>query len=481
MKDNNHENNDRIHRFLTHLALCHTVIIDEKEEDERNKISYNASSPDELALVNAARYFGYFFKKRDNDDNMVVVHPDGSEEKYTLLNVIEFDSDRKRMSVIVKFPDDKIKILCKGADSVIFARLKNKDNVDGTNKYLSDYAKEGLRTLLLAEKEISEQDYEAWSEKYNEAALSLQNREEAINQVAEQIEKEFELIGATAIEDKLQDDVANTISILKKAGIKIWVLTGDKIETAINIGYSCHVLSDDMYQHLIDGESSAKIMKQLVKALKKYSQQQTYSHALIIGGDSLMRVSLKEDLLEKFMNLAENMKVVLACRVSPKQKAEVVKFVKNRYPQATTLAIGDGANDVNMITSADVGVGISGLEGQQASRASDFAIGQFKFLRTLLLFHGRESYRRIAYTVGYMFYKNVIVIMTAFWFGLVSNYSGQPIFDQWLYQFYGIAFTAFAIMWFAVFDYEYPKDVLLNDPKYYVVGLENLLFTNYRF
>lgn len=136
------------------------------------------------------------------------------------------------------------------------------------------------------------------------------------------------------------------------------------------------------------------------------------------------------------------MKVVIACRVSPKQKAEVVKLVKRRHPMSTTLAIGDGANDVNMITAADVGVGICGLEGQQAARASDFAFGQFKHLRTLILFHGRESYRRISYTVGYMFYKNVIAIMTFFWFGLVSNFSGQPIYDPWLYQFYGIAFTA---------------------------------------
>jgi len=411
MNDKENENYDRIHKFLIHLALCHTVIIDKHEVDGRTKISYNASSPDELALVNGARFFGYFFKDRDEDDNMIIEHPEGGEEKYTLLNVIEFDSDRKRMSVIVKLPDDRIKMFVKGADSVIFERLKNDDYVEETKKYLSEYASSGLRTLLLAEKEISEQEYEEWADHYNKAALSTNNREEAIAKVAEEIENDFELIGATAIEDKLQDDVANTISALKKAGIKIWVLTGDKIETAINIGYSCHVLSDDMCQHVIDGESSSKIEKQLDKAIKDYTHKSSNSHALIIGGDSLTKVTVKENILEKFIELAEGMTVVLACRVSPKQKAEVVKFIKDKYPMTTTLAIGDGANDVNMITSADVGVGISGLEGQQATRASDFAIGQFKHLKVLLLFHGRESYRKIAYTVGYMFYKNIISIM----------------------------------------------------------------------
>lgn len=108
------------------------------------------------------------------------------------------------------------------------------------------------------------------------------------------------------------------------------------------------------------------------------------------------------------------MKVVIACRVSPKQKAEVVALVKNKYPFKTTLAIGDGANDVNMITTAHIGVGISGLEGQQASRASDYAIGQFKYLRTLLFIHGREAYRRNSYVVGYMFYKDILFVMTIF-------------------------------------------------------------------
>jgi len=238
MEDKKHENYTRIHRFLLHLALCHTVIIDNHQLEDRVKVTFNASSPDELALVNAARFFGYFFCERDHENNMVVRHQDGTEIKYKLLNVIEFDSTRKRMSVIIKTPDNEIKVMCKGADSIIYPRLANRDFVNSTEKYLESFAGEGLRTLLLAEKTISKEEYEKWAEKLNQASLSTVNREEKVSQVEDEIEYDFEIVGATAIEDRLQDEVANTISVLKEAGIKIWVLTGDKIETAINIGYS---------------------------------------------------------------------------------------------------------------------------------------------------------------------------------------------------------------------------------------------------
>lgn len=168
------------------------------------------------------------------------------------------------------------------------------------------------------------------------------------------------------------------------------------------------------------------------------------------------------------------MQVVIACRVSPKQKAEVVNMVKVRFPNKTTLAIGDGANDVNMITAAHIGIGISGLEGQQAARASDYAIGQFKHLRTLLLVHGREAYRRNSYVVGYMFYKNILFCVSLFWFGMFNTFSGQSFYDEWLYQMYNITFTFLSIMWFAIFDLEETKETLLKQPKYYIIGLENM-------
>lgn len=284
-------------------------------------------------------------------------------------------------------------------------RLKTKEFVDSTENYLEKYAEDGLRTLLLAEKTISEEEYEAWEEKYTEATLEITNREGKIAKIEDEIEYDFELVGATAIEDRLQDDVANTISILKEAGIKIWVLTGDKIETAINIGYSCKVLNNEMEQYIINKTSTDDIIDQLADSQKDFLKSSSNAHALIVAGDSLLKITAKDYIKDEFLKFADKMRVVIACRVSPKQKAEVVNLIKERYPTKTTLAIGDGANDVNMITAADIGIGISGLEGQQAARASDYAIGQFKHLRTLLLVHGREAYRRNSYVVGYMFYK----------------------------------------------------------------------------
>jgi phospholipid-transporting ATPase len=437
-------------------------------------VKYNASSPDELALVNAGRAFGYFFCERDTENNMIVRFGDGSTEKYKLLNVIEFDSARKRMTVIVQTPENEIKVMCKGADSIIYPRLKTRDDVEATQKYLESYASEGLRTLLLAEKTISLDEYDEWMERYNEASMSTSNREAIVAEVEDSLENDFELVGATAIEDRLQDDVANTISVLKEAGIKIWVLTGDKIETAINIGYSCKVLNNQMEQYIIDCPNTDGIIDQIADAHRDFLKSNVTAHALVVAGDSLLKITNKPTLKDEFMRLAEKMKVVIACRVSPKQKAEIVNLVKDKYPDKTTLAIGDGANDVNMITAAHIGIGISGLEGQQAARSSDYAIGQFKFLRTLLLIHGREAYRRNAYVVGYMFYKNIMFVMTIFWFGLFCNYSGQTIFDDYLYQLYNITYSSLAIMWFAVFDHEYPKEILYKNPKYYIIGLENM-------
>lgn len=203
---------------------------------------------------------------------------------------------------------------------------------------------------------------------------------------------------------------------MKDAGIKVWVLTGDKVETAINIGYSCRLLNNEMNQFLINGTDPKEIFKQLDEAIRDQALTQLLQEsAAIVTGDSLLKIAAYEELKAKFLELAEGCAVVIACRVSPKQKAEIVQFVKFKYPRATTLSIGDGANDVNMITAAHVGVGISGLEGQQAARSADYAIGQFKFLKNLLFTHGREAYRRNSYLVCYIFYKNIVFVLPQFW------------------------------------------------------------------
>jgi len=176
-----------------------------------------------------------------------------------------------------------------------------------------------------------------------------------------------------------------------------------------------------------------------------------------------------------------NATVVLACRVSPKQKAEVVRMMRDRCPTKTTLSIGDGANDVNMITEAHIGIGISGLEGQQAARAADYSIGQFRFLKNLLLTHGRECYRRNTFLIIYMFYKNVMYVWPIWFFGIFSLFSGQPIYDVLLYNLYNIVFTGLPIIWYAVFDWEASKETFLTRPHLYRIGLEDVYFNTFEF
>mmetsp|Transcript_30711 Transcript_30711/g.30191 ORF Transcript_30711/g.30191 Transcript_30711/m.30191 type:complete len:527 (+) Transcript_30711:388-1968(+) len=474
-RDQDSENYAMIEKVILNLALCHTIIAEMKE----GSLKYNASSPDELALVNAARFFGVKFLDRD-EDNVITILFKGKEVKYKLLNLIEFNSTRKRMSVVLRDPKGQVKCLCKGADSILFPLLKasqeNAEVEDASNEFLEYYANEGLRTLLLVEKNLANEEYEEWNKKYQEASLSMNNREERMDEVAAEMEKDFILVGTTAIEDKLQDGVADTIQSLKDAGVKLWVLTGDKIETAINIGYSARLLNNEMNQMIVAGKSSVDVYQEIQQHLFDQDRAFGQDSAVIVNGEALLKIANNEDIKERFLQLTDNSSVVIACRVSPKQKAEIVQFVRQKFVNACTLAIGDGANDVNMITSAHVGVGISGLEGQQAARSADYAIGQFRFLKNILFSHGRECYRRNAYLVCYIFYKNIVFVIPQFWFGFISAFGGQPLYEQWLYQFYNILFTAFPVVWFALFDAEYDRDEILALPAAYKIGIFNLHF-----
>lgn len=330
------------------LACCHTIIIDHK------KGKYNSSSPDELALVNAAKQFGYAFVNRDEHDNIVIrdKHRD-IDLKYKLLNVCEFNSTRKRMSCIFRDPNGQIVLMCKGADTVITERLstesKESDMFAKTQKYVDEFAETGLRTLFLAERTISEQEYASWNEQSKKSKLEINNRDEKVAAVDELIEINLELVGSTAIEDRLQDEVADTIQFMKNAGIKVWVLTGDKIETAINIGVAAGLLDSIMMQHQIE-ETAHDALLATLSHIANYTKENTHEkHAIIVAGASLITIDSQLDLKNLFLQACENSNVVLACRVSPKQKADIVNLVKSRFPQKVTLAIGDGANDVNMI------------------------------------------------------------------------------------------------------------------------------------
>jgi phospholipid-transporting ATPase len=407
-----HQNAQVIREFLTLLAACHTVI----PEMNNGTIVYQASSPDEAALVSGARELGYVFTVRR--PKSITLNIDGRDYEYEILNICEFNSTRKRMSAVIRTPDGRIKLYTKGADTVILERLApNNPYVNATLEHLEEYATEGLRTLCLAMREISEEEYRQWSAIYDRAATTLVNRSEELDKAAELIEKDLFLLGATAIEDKLQDGVPETIYTLAQANIKIWVLTGDRQETAINIGYSCKLIQEDMALIICNEETHWETKEFLEKKLNAVRSARSGIEneplALIIDGHTL-KFALEKDVELTFLELACMCKAVICCRVSPLQKALVVKLVK-KHKKSILLAIGDGANDVSMIQAAHVGVGINGMEGMQAARSSDFAISQFRFLRKLLLVHGAWSYQRLSKLILYSFYKNICLYMTQFW------------------------------------------------------------------
>ncbi|KAI0226825.1 Phospholipid-transporting ATPase IB [Lamellibrachia satsuma] len=463
------EQANMIHQFMVVLAVCHTVV-PEGDPTDPNSITYQASSPDEQALVLGAKKYGFVFHTRTPDH--VIISVNDVSEKYEILNVIEFTSTRKRMSVVVRTPAGKLLLMVKGADSVICERLSPNSTFKAvTLGHLEEFATLGLRTLCIAVADLSEASYNQWNEEFHRASTMIVDREKKVAEVAEAIEKDLILLGATAIEDKLQEGVPESIDRLARAGIKIWVLTGDKQETAINIGFSSKLLKQGMEIVILNTDSLDETREELKK------QQQTKrdsATALVIDGHTL-NYALSYDCRQDFTQFAVNCQAVICCRVSPLQKAELVELVKDNV-KATTLAIGDGANDVGMIQAAHVGIGISGVEGLQAACASDYAISQFRFLTKLLLVHGAWNYNRVTKLILYSFYKNICLYVIEFWFAVVSGWSGQIVFERWTIGLYNVIFTAAPPLALGLFDRHCTVQNLLRFPQLYGVSQKSELF-----
>jgi len=478
-EDPTNPNHERVHRFLINLSVCHTVI-PEADKVNEGEIIYQAASPDEEALVKAARAIGYRFLTRTSKHITISVF--GKEYKYEILCVNEFNSTRKRMSVICKTPEGKIMLMTKGADTVIFERLRKPVDENEANEKerlrlsLVDMAEEGLRTLVLGECELTPQVYTDWFKKYQDASTSIENREDKLMAVAEEIEQDFEIVGATAIEDKLQVGVPDAIATLAKAGMKIWVLTGDKQETAINIGFACRLLTQEMMLIIINGSTPEETRRQLLTQADRFrsiieSKGVSEELALIINGSSLGHVFSDEQMRGLLLKIGVICKAVVACRVSPKQKAQVVALVKdNVSPKPMTLAIGDGANDVSMIQTANVGIGISGNEGMQAVNSSDYAIGQFRYLVKLLLVHGRWNYQRVALTVLFSFYKNVAYVLTLVFFCIDNGWSGTTLYESVISLAWNIV-TFAPVLVYGFFNQETSAEAALKYPYLYLTGM----------
>uniref|UniRef100_A0AC35TXU4 Phospholipid-transporting ATPase n=1 Tax=Rhabditophanes sp. KR3021 TaxID=114890 RepID=A0AC35TXU4_9BILA len=494
-----------VDEFWKILAICHTIM---PERKAGNKLEYQAQSPDEAALTSAARNFGYVFKSRTPQS--ITIEINGKDEYFQVLQFLDFNNFRKRMSVIIIDSSGKIKLYCKGADTMVMERISpNTSSLlkDATIQHLDKFASDGLRTLCLAYKELDKTACYEWLDRVKIASQDLENRDEKVDMLYEELEVNMTLIGATAIEDKLQDDVPATISKLAAANIKIWVLTGDKTETAINIGFSCKLLTDSMKDiMIIDGKTDSEVEIQLkdskriidrgsgkkgssnpssplqqnqfpvsnARPTEEEDEEGREGFALVVNGDSLV-FALTPRLEKLFLDIGCACQTVICCRVTPLQKAQVVDLVK-RNKKAVTLAVGDGANDVSMIKTAHIGVGISGKEGMQAVLASDYSIGQFRFLQRLLLVHGRWSYFRMCKFLRYFFYKNFSFTLVHFWYSFFCGYSAMPIYDPVMISCYNMFFTALPCLAMGVLDQDVDDDYSLLFPKLYIPGQYNLFF-----
>ncbi|KAI9001934.1 hypothetical protein BC832DRAFT_533113, partial [Gaertneriomyces semiglobifer] len=499
-----YEKREKIATFFTCLALCHTVLppkhniatqpaTGSQEMDTTTaNIIYSAQSPDEQALVTGAKDCGVTFLDRVQD--VVVLDVYGKIMKWRVLNILEFTSSRRRMGVVLEPRYGDIWLIVKGADTAIYPLLATPTDpaIPITFNHLESFATEGLRTLLLASRKIPPDEYAAFSQAYHQASCALVDRENLLSQCFVSIEKGLSLVGASAIEDRLQDGVPEVVGRLREAGIRVWVLTGDKIETAINIGFASNLLSGGMTLVIIKGSSGvnsdadkvapAQHRKQVTlpalapKPQTASPQKPQQEIALIIDGDAIHDVMECKENQMNFLKFATRCKSVICCRVSPKQKAQCVKLVK-KGQKVMCLAVGDGANDVSMIQEAHVGVGIAGQEGLQAAMASDYVIAQFRYLERLLLVHGHWNYFRVARTVLSFFYKNLVWVFTLFWFQLYCGFTAQLLYDYTYLMFFNLFFTSLPPLILGIFDQDIPASYLLSTPPLYTEGIRQRLFT----
>ena len=476
-----------LEQFWYALALCHTCSI---QLNEKGIEEYACVSPDSIELVKAAREQGWKFSESGtNSIKRIQIGIGNNKEEiidFERLQLIEFSSDRKRETVIVKKKNSKnninndiIKLYCKGADSIIEERLSNKTPKIILNQckyYVNKFSALGFRTLFIAMKILSQEEYDKFNLRLKNAQNETENKEQKISQVYEDIEKDLFLLGTTIVEDKLQDLVPETIRDLRLAKIKVWMLTGDKMNTAYNIGLSCNLISKKMKTFNICGiekkkntdlkdinkEERCKVISDFAKEFHGYKNNfdtmEKPSFGILVDEKALLTINEDNDSQKIFLEIAKDAEAVICCRVSPLQKSQVVKMMKKYDKNGITLAIGDGGNDVPMIMEAHIGVGIYGEEGLRAVQSSDYAIGEFKILRELLFSHGRMNYVRNSECIHYFFLKNFVQTFNHFIYGFYCNFTGQTIIDDWYITLYNLLFTSLPLGAKAILDTDIKRD-----------------------
>lgn len=417
----------KVRELVLTLALCHNVT----PTYDNGQLDYQAASPDEVAIVKFTSSVGLTLIKRDRN-NITLLHNETNQQfVYDILQVFPFNSDTKRMGIIVRDSKGEVWFLLKGADTVMSKLVSYNDWLE---EETGNMAREGLRTLVIGRKKLSEAQLDEFNLKYHEASVSMTGRDVLMQRViGRYLEVDLQLCGITGVEDKLQQNVKSSIESLRNAGIKIWMLTGDKVETARCIGVSAKLISRGQYVHTIERLNSREIALNKINYLKSNRDA-----CLLIDGESL--AIYLTHFPKEFLDIVVNLPTVIACRCTPQQKADVAILIRE-LTQKRVCCIGDGGNDVSMIQAADVGLGIVGKEGKQASLAADYSIMQFSYVTNLLLWHGRNSYKRSAKLSQFVIHRGLIMSVCQAVYSISSHFEPLALYQGWLMVGYATLYT----------------------------------------
>ncbi|KAK8714809.1 hypothetical protein V6N13_042158 [Hibiscus sabdariffa] len=429
-------------QFLTVMAICNTVI---PIKSKTGAILYKAQSQDEDALVNAAAQLHMVYVNKNA--NILEIRCNGSVIKYEVLETLEFTSDRKRMLVVVKdCQNGKIVLLSKGADEAILPYAYAGQQTRTFIEAVEQYAQLGLRTLCLAWRELKEDEYQEWSLMFKEASSTLVDREWRIAEVCQRLEHDFEVLGVTAIEDRLQDGVPETIETLRKAGINFWMLTGDKQNTAIQIALSCNFISPEPKGQLllIDGKTEDEVCRSLERVLltMRITSSEPKDVAFVVDGWAL-EIALKH-YRKAFTELAILSRTAICCRVTPSQKAQLVELLKSC--DYRTLAIGDGGNDVRMIHKL---ISVLALVEEKGCR-----------LQEQLIIVLESS----AFLSQYSFYKSLVICFIQIFFSFISGVSGTSLFNSVSLMAYNVFYTSVPVL-VSVLDKDLSEGTVMQHPQ----------------
>ncbi|KAK5627234.1 hypothetical protein RRF57_002949 [Xylaria bambusicola] len=438
----------RVRDVVLALALCHNVTPTVEEENGQTITSYQASSPDEIAIVRWTESVGLRLTYRDRK-HMALESTDSGKVvvQVRILDVFPFTSDGKRMGIIVQFNQNEhtssaslsngeIWFYQKGADTVMGSIVAANDWLD---EETSNMAREGLRTLVVGRKRLSLDQYREFSNSYQDASLTINSREPAMQHVVSHfLENDLELLGVTGVEDKLQKDVKPSLELLRNAGIKIWMLTGDKVETARCVAVSSKLVARGQYIYTVAKLKRKDNAQDHLDFLRSKPDS-----CLLIDGESL--ALFLTHFGAEFISVAVQLPTVVACRCSPTQKADVARLIKE-FTRKRVCCIGDGGNDVSMIQAADVGVGIVGKEGRQASLAADFSIDHFCHLTKLLVWHGRNSYKRSAKLAQFVIHRGLIIAVCQTVYSIAIKFEPEGLYKDWLLVGYATVYTAAPVL-----------------------------------